>query len=92
MEKRLLPRPDQATNPLDYGKWNLREIVSSEKGEMINHKLATPEESQIIVKRGRFGFTGEELDFIINYDIKYRMGKEDIEEGKQFLNSSFCLR
>ncbi|MFW6275497.1 MAG: SAM-dependent methyltransferase, partial [bacterium] len=22
-----------------------------------------------------YGFTGEELDFIINYDIKYRMGK-----------------
>ena len=22
------------------------------------------------------GFTDEELDFIINYDIKYRMGKE----------------
>jgi hypothetical protein len=23
-----------------------------------------------------YGFTHEELDFIINYDIKYRMGKE----------------
>ncbi|MFH1860629.1 MAG: hypothetical protein ABH870_06425 [bacterium] len=23
-----------------------------------------------------YGFTQEELDFIINYDIKYRMGKE----------------
>jgi hypothetical protein len=29
-----------------------------------------------------FGFTQEELDFIINYDIKYRMGKElDSEEA-----------
>jgi hypothetical protein len=28
-----------------------------------------------------FGFTQEELDFIINYDIKYRMGKE-LEEGE----------
>ena len=27
-----------------------------------------------------YGFTEEELDFIINYDIKYRMGK-DAEEG-----------
>jgi hypothetical protein len=26
-----------------------------------------------------YGFTDEELDFIINYDIKYRMGS--IEEG-----------
>ncbi len=23
-----------------------------------------------------YGFSEEELDFIINYDIKYRMGKE----------------
>ena len=23
-----------------------------------------------------YGFTEEELDFIVNYDIKYRMGKE----------------
>jgi len=23
-----------------------------------------------------YGFSDEELDFIINYDIKYRMGKE----------------
>jgi hypothetical protein len=27
-----------------------------------------------------YGFTHAELDFIINYDIKYRMGKE-LEEG-----------
>ena len=27
-----------------------------------------------------YGFTDEELDFIINYDIKYRMGKEAEEE------------
>jgi hypothetical protein len=29
-----------------------------------------------------YGFTEEELDFIINYDIKYRMGKAlNGEEG-----------
>jgi len=27
-----------------------------------------------------YGFTDEELDFIINYDIKYRMGGSDGEE------------
>jgi len=27
-----------------------------------------------------YGFTDEELDFIINYDIKYRMGKGGGEE------------
>jgi hypothetical protein len=25
---------------------------------------------------GHYGFTDEELDFLINYDIKYRMGQE----------------
>jgi len=28
-----------------------------------------------------YGFTDEELDFIINYDIKYRMGNADDENG-----------
>ena len=28
------------------------------------------------VLAGYYGFTNEELDFIINYDIKYRMGQE----------------
>jgi hypothetical protein len=27
-----------------------------------------------------YGFTDEELDFILNYDIKYRMGDELFEE------------
>ncbi len=30
-----------------------------------------------------YGFTDEELDFIINYDIKYRMGRGDNEEGDE---------
>ncbi len=29
-----------------------------------------------------YGFTEEELDFIINYDIKYRMGRETEEGGE----------
>ena len=32
------------------------------------------------VLSGYYGFTDEELDFIINYDIKYRMGDELSEE------------
>ena len=27
-----------------------------------------------------YGFTDEELDFIINYDIKYRMGRDTESE------------
>jgi hypothetical protein len=30
-----------------------------------------------------YGFTDEELDFIINYDIKYRMGKELESEDEE---------
>ena len=26
-----------------------------------------------------YGFTDDELDFIINYDIKYRMGRESVK-------------
>jgi hypothetical protein len=33
------------------------------------------------VLAGHYGFTEEELDFIINYDIKYRMGSELEGEG-----------
>jgi hypothetical protein len=25
----------------------------------------------------RYGFTGEELDFLLNYDIKYRLGTDE---------------
>lgn len=32
-----------------------------------------------------YGFTDEELDFIINYDIKFRMGKELGEEEEEWL-------
>ncbi|HRA33266.1 MAG TPA: hypothetical protein PL172_15215, partial [Thermomicrobiales bacterium] len=28
-----------------------------------------------------YGFTDEELDFIINYDIKYRMGRAGLAAG-----------
>ena len=34
------------------------------------------------VLAGHYGFTDEELDFIMNYGIKYRMGgQDDTEEG-----------
>lgn len=30
-----------------------------------------------------YGFTHEELNFIINYDIKYRMGQESKDEEQE---------
>ncbi len=45
--------------------------------ESFNSQLAKPIIDEIdIVLAEHYGFTAEELDFIINYDIKYRMGKE----------------
>lgn len=46
-----------------------------------------PAKSKVIIDEidtalaAHYGFTDEELDFIINYDIKYRMGKELENEG-----------
>jgi hypothetical protein len=34
------------------------------------------------VLAAHYGFTDEELDFIINYDIKYRMGR-DMDEPEE---------
>lgn len=40
--------------------------------EQIDHVLAK-----------HYGFTDEELDFIINCDIKYRMGREAAEDDEE---------
>ena len=37
-------------------------------------KVVADEIDKVLAKH--YGFTEEELDFIINYDIKYRMGDE----------------
>ena len=38
-------------------------------------QLPKPQLDLVLAKY--YGFTDEELDFIINYDIKYRTGKDD---------------
>lgn len=62
---------------------------SSERKENRNKGLDVVEFTQFNVRESKpiideidtalaahYGFTEEELDFVINYDIKYRMGKE----------------
>jgi methylase of polypeptide subunit release factors len=52
--------------------------------QCIYPKLSKPIIDQIDkVLAKHYGFTEEELDFIINYDIKYRMGGELEEESKE---------
>ncbi|MDO8367215.1 MAG: hypothetical protein Q7T20_10485 [Saprospiraceae bacterium] len=50
----------------DFGR---RGEMEPEKWDAIDTVLAA-----------HYGFTEEELDFIINYDIKYRMGRGSGEE------------
>lgn len=59
----------------------LRTVEYKEKGaitvQYFNFRLSKPIIDEIdTVLAKHYGFTDEELDFIINYDIKYRMGKE----------------
>jgi len=55
------------------------------QGEII-YKEFYPRKSKHIIDEidtvlaEHYGFTEEELDFIINYDIKYRMGKQNDED------------
>jgi hypothetical protein len=59
----------------NYNKYGILNIQSFQP------RLSKPIIDEIdIVLAEHYGFTDEELDFIINYDIKYRMGKETQEE------------
>ncbi len=66
----------------DYGLNSfLRTVMYIGKGaitvQYFNFRLSKPIIDEIDTVLGKYyGFTDEELDFIINYDIKYRMGKE----------------
>ncbi len=65
-----------------------RTVISKSTGRVeydeFNPRLCLPtiwEIDRILAKY--YEFTQEELDFIINYDIKYRMGRGDNEEGDE---------
>ena len=59
------------------------------KGGISRYKSFIPKFSKPIIDEidkllaKHYGFTEEELDFIINYDIKYRMGDELKEESDE---------
>jgi len=62
-----------------------KEEIRTSGGDTIRYALFTYTHSKPIIDRidqalaAHYGFTGEELDFIINYDIKYRLGGEGAE-------------
>jgi hypothetical protein len=59
-----------------------RKTISTKQGHKIEYdELDASKSKEIIdeidrVLAAHYGFTDEELDFIINYDIKYRMGRD----------------
>jgi hypothetical protein len=60
----------------------IKTIKSKTKGTVIQKQYIVKKSKPIIDEIDRvlaqhYGFTDEELDFIINYDIKYRMGSEE---------------
>ncbi|MBU0568669.1 hypothetical protein KKC52_11585 [bacterium] len=69
-------RPIKNPSPLSQTGWCGRAEV---KGENQVKKLKAYKPHQVTQ---HYGFTDEELDFIINYDIKYRMGKE-LDSGEE---------
>jgi len=67
----------------------VRKRASSQKTGQVEYNEFWPRQSKSIIDEidnllaKHYGFTGQELDFIVNYDIKYRMGQNalgDIEE------------
>jgi hypothetical protein len=62
----------------NYGKFGILTI------QTFQPRLSKPiiDEIDRVLAR-HYGFTDEELDFIINYDIKYRMGQANEEEEEE---------
>lgn len=68
---------------------NSEERKMSFKHDSLTVQCIFPKHSKPIIDRvdyvlaQHYGFTDEELDFIINYDIKYRMGRDAGEEAEK---------
>ncbi len=54
--------------------------IEIEEYRMIRSKPIIDEIDRVLARH--YGFTDEELDFIINYDIKYRMGRDSGDEDE----------
>jgi hypothetical protein len=86
IKKTLAELADELMIDLDKHK-NRKEAYYKTTGKVIYDEFFPKYSKPIIDEIDRvlarhYGFTEEELDFIINYDIKYRMGAED-EDGEE---------
>lgn len=66
-----------------------RKSISTSDGNEISYENFSVARSKPLIDKidrilaRHYGFTDEELDFIINYDIKYRMGRDDGDENEE---------
>jgi hypothetical protein len=78
----------------DLKRHSKRRIYIYEAAGKVEYDEFYPDQSKPIIDQidtvlaGHYGFTAEELDFILSYDIKYRLGREPQEESRQ-LSSEF---
>ena len=70
----------------DLEKHAERKTITTKDGDTISYAEFNASESKPILDEAdtllaqHYGLTPEELDFILNYDIKYRLGREADEE------------
>ncbi len=73
----------------DYKKHAVRKETYYKTTGKVVYDEFSPRHSKLIIDEidrvlaQHYGFTDEELDFIINYDIKYRMGRDDGDEDEE---------
>ena len=77
ISKQIMKRLEQ-TSELGSATYNVGGAVSFQKFKPKTAKALFDEVDRVLGKQ--YLFTDEELDFIINYDIKYRMGQDGGEE------------
>jgi hypothetical protein len=64
----------------DPGKSSVRKAYEAVTNRILELRRRTSFSGSNRGVAGHYGFTAEELDFILNYDIKYRLGRDDGEE------------
>jgi len=70
----------------DLAHNSVRKTIETKDGDKISYAEFNASASKAIIDRidatlaRHYGFTDEELDFIVNYDIKYRLGADVDEE------------
>jgi hypothetical protein len=68
----------EETSDTGSGNYQVGGVVTFQKFKPKSGKLIVDQIDAELVKY--YGFTDDELDFIINYDIKYRMGSDGAED------------